>query len=491
MFLKAGAVSLALLLASRLIGLLRESAQAAAFGTSGLADAVVLMLTLPDWITGVLASGALAYVLLPHWSRETPAQQAASQRLVARGLLAIGAVLGGVLWVGRTQVLEALAPGLSPALRSSAAGALAWSALALVPALLAALWVTRLQHERDFTGMYGANLVVNGVLVIALFSIANFVQSAWTFGVLGIALVLAMVLRLGWLRWRLRDRAKSAGGHADHVSPRYGLDQLPAASLWAWAALSAGLPLALPFAARSLASEGGEGALATFNYAWKLVELPLVLAVQLVATLAFPVVTRALAGNGDPAAAVRRAFALAWTLASACAAGLLVGAPAVAQLLFGWGRMDADGLARVAAWGTVAAWGLLPQALIAVALTVLAAQGRMKMAVFAYGAALAGLLAAGVRDGGQLMALLNALLAAVAVVTLVALGREARSWLPWQAALAPLGALLALAAILRLGWLQVPTWSTAAGLVAAGVAAIGVLAAGWLTGPDVRAALRR
>ena len=42
MFLKAGALSLALLLASRLLGLARESAQAAAFGTSGLADVAVL-----------------------------------------------------------------------------------------------------------------------------------------------------------------------------------------------------------------------------------------------------------------------------------------------------------------------------------------------------------------------------------------------------------------------------------------------------------------
>jgi len=68
MFLKAGALSLALLLASRLLGLARESAQAAAFGTSGLGDVAVLMLALPDWLAGLLASGALAYVLLPHWA---------------------------------------------------------------------------------------------------------------------------------------------------------------------------------------------------------------------------------------------------------------------------------------------------------------------------------------------------------------------------------------------------------------------------------------
>ena len=68
MLLKAGALSLALLLASRVLGLLRESALAATFGISALADVAVLMLTLPDWLAGVLASGALGYVLLPHWA---------------------------------------------------------------------------------------------------------------------------------------------------------------------------------------------------------------------------------------------------------------------------------------------------------------------------------------------------------------------------------------------------------------------------------------
>jgi len=74
----AGLISLMLLLTSRLLGLLRESAQAAAFGTSGMADAVVLMLTLPDWLTGFIAGGALSYVLLPLWARQSPAAQWAS-----------------------------------------------------------------------------------------------------------------------------------------------------------------------------------------------------------------------------------------------------------------------------------------------------------------------------------------------------------------------------------------------------------------------------
>ena len=56
--------------------------------------------------------------------------------------------------------------------------------------------------------------------------------------------------------------------------------------------------------------------------------------------------------------------------------------------------MGPDALARVAAWGAAGAWGLLPQALIAVALTVLATQGRMRWAAGAYALALGALLAA-------------------------------------------------------------------------------------------------
>jgi hypothetical protein len=97
MFLKAGVLSLALLLLSRVLGLLRESTLAAAFGASGLGDVAVLMLTLPDWIAGVLASGALAYVLLPQGCAVAAAF--ARRDDLSRRLFRWGASLGvGGLW---------------------------------------------------------------------------------------------------------------------------------------------------------------------------------------------------------------------------------------------------------------------------------------------------------------------------------------------------------------------------------------------------------
>lgn len=478
MLLKAGALSLALLLVSRLLGLLRESALAATFGTSGLADVAVLMLTLPDWLAGVLASGALAYVLLPAWAAQSPVQIAASQRRVARLLIGLAVVLAIALVLLREQSVAWLAGGLPPPLRAVAGQAMLWTSLALPAAFLAALWTTRLQQERDFVGMYSSGIVVNVALLAAIAGAALGAGGEQSVAWLGAGLVAAMVLRLAWQRTR-----QPRTPHRDeNVVPAV----LPGAPVWLWALLSAGLPLALPFAARSMASHSGEGALATFNYAWKLVELPLLLAIQLVATLALPAIAQALSADRPATAAadadrpVRTAFALAFALACACAAGLLAAAPALTHLLFGWGRMDAQALVRVAQWARIGAWGLLPQALIAVALAVLAAQRRMKGAVMAYAFALLTFLAigaGGLTDGSSLMATLNVLLAIVAVVMLVAIGPAARRWLPWGVLCASFAALL----LLALGMRFVPAPAADLPGLAVGGSCVGlVLAAAWL-----------
>jgi peptidoglycan biosynthesis protein MviN/MurJ (putative lipid II flippase) len=484
MFLRAGALSLALLLASRLLGVVRESALAASFGSSGLADAAILMLTLPDWLASVLASGALAYVLLPAWAGRTPAQIAALQRTTAKYLLGGSLVLALALAALHPLVLRWLAPGLPPDPQGGVGTVLLWSAAALPAAFVAALWATRLQHERDFLGLYGGNLVVNAVLVAGIAAAASLARPlAW----LGGALLLAMGLRLAWLGRRLPTRAAPAVPAATGTLP------LPGA--WLAAIFAAGLPLALPFVARSAASQGGEGALATFNYAWKLVELPLVLAIQLVASLAFPAIARAHTDSAaDRRAPVRQATVLAWTLACAAVAALQAGGAGLAQLLFGWGRMDSGALAQVARWGQAGSWGLLPQALTAVALTVLAARGRMHVAVWAHAVALAGLLAAawmGVADGFALMHALNLAYLFVAAACVAGLVHEHSGQGVWQAMLVPVVPVLAIAMIARAAG---PSWSAdtaGAGVLVASASAVAVLAFTLWRSTELRAALRR
>ena len=438
MYLRAGFFSLGLLLLSRVLGLLRESAQAAAFGSTGLGDAVIVMFTLPDLLVGILVSGALSYVLLPVWAQQSAGAQAAGQRRMELALSLGGLLLGGLVWLFRDAVVHALAPGLVGEIRGASARALGWSALVLPLAMLAALWVTRLQHERDFVGMYAGNLIVNLALVMGLFVVAQeiFFSSEAATSVLnglGACLVMAMLGRLAWLAWRL-PRHRPPIAMADST-------ELPRASVWLWAALSSGLLLLFPLVARSLASSASEGALASFNYAWKLVELPLVLAVQLVASLAFPAITRTADGTQDRQMAVSLAFLVAWTLACAAIAVVATFALPIANGLFGWGRMSPDSLAVIAQWSAIGVWSLLPQALIAVLLTVMATQGRMRTAVGVLAAALAVLLAAGLGgdvNGSTVMWLLNAVFAGMAVLLLLLERRSIQGAFPYLPCLAPL-----------------------------------------------------
>lgn len=502
MLLRAGLVSLALLLASRLLGLLRESVQAATLGATGQADVAILMLTLPDMLTGILASGALGYVLLPLWARQSASAQAVTLKRLAGVLLVGGFVTALTLVLAPGLITSALAPGLSETARATAHRALLWSALAMPLAMLAALWTVRLQHLRDFTGMYGANLVVNGAVVGALLLTMTQMHTDMAAPItwLGWGLLLGMVLRLLWLGWRTR-RAGPPEAPATSTAVEW-----PRSPIWLWALASAGLPLLLPLLGRSLASTTGEGALTTFNYAWKLVELPLVLAVQLVAALAFPGIAKAFAPRSDLSAkdpltrqrdALRHAFVLCWVLACAAAAALASMAPALAQLLLGWGRMPAEAVTQVGAWGRIGAWSLLPQALLAVLLTLLASTGRLRSAVAAYGGALVLLAGLGWAmgemgavkglNGTQVMWAINGALSAAAVVLLVSEREVLRGVLKF-ADLLP----AALAAIaLALGANAFETPEPLHGLITALLLAASVAALAWVFSPGLRQALRR
>ena len=434
MYLRAGVFSLGLLLLSRVLGLLRESVQAAAFGSSGMGDAVIVMFTLPDLLVGILASGALAYVLLPVWAQQSPQAQAAGQKKTAYALLGGGLLLGALVWLYRIEVVQALAPGLVGDMKVASANALGWSAVVLPLAMLAALWVTRLQHERDFVGMYAGNLIVNLALVAGLFVVVNSVALVMpALNLLGMCLVIAMLGRLAWLAWRLPAQPQSTAALQT--------TDLPRASVWLWAALSSGLLLVFPLVARSLASSAGEGALASFNYAWKLIELPLVLAVQLVASLAFPAITRTEAGSPARQQAISLAFLIAWALACAAVAVVATFSLPIASLLFGWGRMSAASLEVIAQWSAIGVWSLLPQALMAVLLTVMATLGRMQAAVWVLATGLAVLLMAGglgAFTGQTLMWLLNAVFASMALVLMVIERRSIKASVPYFAATVPL-----------------------------------------------------
>jgi peptidoglycan biosynthesis protein MviN/MurJ (putative lipid II flippase) len=498
MYLRAAVISLSLLLLSRVLGLVRESVQAYSFGTTAVADMVVVMLTLPDLASTILAGGALSYALLPWWARQTPQALAASQRSTARIFLAVGIALAAwiLLW---PQVLSALlAPGVAGAMLPQIWAGMRWAALAVPLSLLTLVWYTRLQHERDVVGMYGMNVVHTGVVIAAMLLAGTLAHSSSAIVVvLGAGLLLAFVMRLIFLAWRLR-RLQAPAPQAPHTTrmpdasdlptaPAAPVEGLPEWKVWLWALLATGAPAAFPLLARSLVSGSGEGALATFSYAWKLVELPNQLAIQVVATLAFPAFTRAYAAGREFTVQLRAAFMLAWTLACAAALAMWLGAVPLTRLLFGWGRMGPEQVAEVAHWAALGAWTLLPQALMAVLVLVLATLGRLPAAALAYLAAVAALAAFGVQQGPAMMLAMTMALCVAVVLLLWAARDQAMRALAWREMAVP--AVLCAALACARPWLAGQHFILI--LAAAGFAAALLLALSYLASPVLKAALKR
>jgi len=514
MLLRTGLLAVALLALSRVSGVLRESSLAAALGVGATADAVVLMLTLPDLAVGVLLGGVLSYVLLPQWARLQPEALHKQRSRQWRAVLGLGLVCGAAVWLGRGVLMAWLAPALALDAPDLAHAAAAWAALALPLAVWAAWGGTRLQHRSDLLGLYTANLVVNGLLIVGLLTLAwlgpPFGNTAWALHAMGFCLALAMVARLLWQRGRLR-RPRSASPPSAEASSASAATS-PAASgpwsLWLGALLCAGMPLAAYLLARSLASAQGPGALAQFNLAWKLVELPQVLLIQVVAMLALPRLSRAAAQTHRPGEApawlpeLRQTLALALALACAATVGLHWSGQAAAALLYGWGAMPAAALAELAAWAQRGAWSLPAQALAAMLVALLAAQQRLAVAAAAW--TLAALPAAAWvvvspsawHHGSAAMVWLAALWWTAALALLAAVAWTSRVHAGWWRALlhdawAPL-LLTVLSAAAAWGWnpaLRQDTgaWGWAVGLAGAAL----VLSAAWLGGAGLREALRR
>jgi peptidoglycan biosynthesis protein MviN/MurJ (putative lipid II flippase) len=396
MFLRAGLLAVALLVLSRASGVLRESALAAAFGVGVAADAVVLMLTLPDLVVGVLLGGALSYVLLPQWARlAAPELQSLQQRQLI-WVLGLGLLAAATVWAAQNTLMLWLAPALTQAAPSLARASLGWSALVLPLAVWAAWGGTRLQHRSDLVGLYTANLAVNATLIAGLAAVAwagAFLgDAASAQHSMGACLLVAMLARLAWQHQRLA-RQDVLPGHIPSAAPAATAsspEPYPLWVVWLCAVLCAGMPLAAYLLARSLASAQGPGALMQFNLAWKLVELPQVLLIQVVAMLALPRLSRAAARATPPGEfpawlpEIRKTLALAMALSCAATVALHWSGHALAVLLYGWGAMATASLTELTLWAQRGAWSLPAQAMVAMLVALLAAQQRLVTAALAW-----------------------------------------------------------------------------------------------------------
>lgn len=361
----------AVVLGSRVLGLVREVVFAALFGAGAVADAFAVAFRIPNVLRDLLAEGALSSAFVPtftaalHNDSEPRAHHLGN--LVMSLLLVITGTLtaAGMIW--NEQVVLMFASGFAEDPHKLALAArltrIMMPILSLVT--LGAVWMGMLNARRHFIvpavapAIFNVVSLLGGAVVWWLRSSVEDGIVVWAVGTLlaGVAQAgtqLPALWRLGYRPW-IRLRGVLADPGVRRVA------RLMAPATVGLAAVQLNIIVNTHFA-----SEVGDGALAQLSYAFRLFFLPLGVFGVALATVTTTDVSEE-AARGDRAALAQRvadSASAGWMLTSASAVGLVVLAVPVTTLVYAHGETSSEAAAQIGFILQAYVIGLVPYALV-------------------------------------------------------------------------------------------------------------------------------
>ncbi|GAA3820397.1 murein biosynthesis integral membrane protein MurJ [Streptomyces phyllanthi] len=379
---RAAFVTVALSLAGALLGLGRDQALAHLFGAGSDTDAFLVAWTVPEFAATLLIEDGLAFALVPAFSAAVARRaqggtgdpvHALVRSTLPRLSMAFVAV-SALLVCGAPYLVEVLAPGLPDP--RFAVDCTRLTGTCVLTFGLAGYCSAALRAHRRFVAPAAIYVAYNTAIITAMFVLGGRwgVRAAAT----GVAVggVLMIVTQLPALLRQLHRRKKP-----DAPDPADAADTTMSgtATLADMAANRHVMNLALILAVllfalcrqsqvlieRFLASTLPSGSISHLNYAQKVAQMPMVLALML-CTVTFPVVAQALA-EGDTERArdrVERDLRAVSCVVLLGTAAVVACAPQLVHLLFQRGAFTAEDTAATAAVMRVYALGLLGQALV-------------------------------------------------------------------------------------------------------------------------------
>lgn len=322
------------ILASRLIGLVREAMLGRILGGGNSADVFLTAFVLPDYLNYLLAGGALSLVFIPlysvHLARGDEAGGERAFASVANSLLLVLLVALGALWLATPALVPLVAPGFSPEQLDQLVRltriVLPAQAFHVIGGLLGAVLQARDKHGLPALAplVYTSGMVIGGLIG----------QSAEGFAwgvVVGSALGPFLLPLIGaWragLRWRLHLDLRSADLRA------YAIRSLPIMLGFSVVALDDSI---LKYQGSLLA----DGSIATLSYAKSLMKVPMGVFGLAAGVAAFPTLARLVAAGAPDQAwdTLTRALRMMLVLAFGAQVVLTAAGTDIAALLYG-GRL--------------------------------------------------------------------------------------------------------------------------------------------------------
>ena len=351
MLVKAGLLVLVGTLLGRALGFLREVQLAAAFGAGQVAEAAIITLTLPDLLMNVLLGGAFSYALVPEFASlaRADAWRLHSQMSILV-VLVFGLAATGV-GIFSTSILALYNQQLPTNLAEEARQAIALSAWLMPLIALSGVTTAYLQANSKYFATAFATSLYNVVLVVGLIGLIKTDLGKQELLVLSSAMILGGALRciVLWCdsrRLRLLDNRNNA---------RKWLVHHPLLKSYLFATMGGAALMLLPLIGRFFAGQYGTGYLAQFNYASKLVELPLGVAITVISVVVLPPLSKAFVSDqpADEPMHQRWRILLMSSLRLSVLLSLVIMLPCVwfakslVQVAFGWGKMDMFALAGI------------------------------------------------------------------------------------------------------------------------------------------------
>ena len=253
-----------LVLVGRFSGFVREWIIAARGGASESTDVAIVLLTFPDLMVSLLLGGGLAATLVPAFKRCASGEGAS---LLCRATLWVGGafvLLAVLLALMAPAVLRLLAPGLPPVVLQHSVPPFLFMLLALPLSAVSGVVVAFLNSNGRFAAGASGTLVFNGAVIVCVALLGHdSIAYAIAIGVAAGALLrLALQGANAWpvLQWRgLVPRADTAALLKQFAGTFSFVTVL----------------VVLSPVSRAVASLDDEGALSLFNFATKLVDLPM------------------------------------------------------------------------------------------------------------------------------------------------------------------------------------------------------------------------
>ena len=345
------------LLLGRLTGFFREILLAYYFGATGLADTTIVILTLPDFVVGLLLSGALSKVLIPEFAAMS--EQAKRDILFQQASIVVVFVFGilsFLLSLNSNFLVTLLAPGLSGEhvlAANNGIGVVVW---ALPLSALAGVTTAYLQSKHRFVITSLGTVFVNTAVIFGILYIGS------TGG--AVSLIAAFVILGGFVRWASQVTAVGKQTFLPDLLQHSVVDRgVP--RRYAEALLASSILLVLPVIARAVASLNEPGSIALFNYAVRLVELPLGVSITVFSVAVFPYLSDCFQNNKREEGIKMTGLAAQMVIyiSLSIAFPLMWFSHSYVEITYGWGKISDENLAVIATLTTIGLAALPAQGL--------------------------------------------------------------------------------------------------------------------------------